>query len=428
MQVTREELNPCTVQLTITCGPDTVKTGFERAYKDLSKRVRLPGFRPGQAPKAMVQGMLDKRDVYEAAAENIVRDAYKKALEQEKLEPHSMPSVEMKGLDEEKGECEFIVKVPLDPKLTLHDYKGLSADNPVVEVAEAEVERQIDELRKRKSTQEKITDRGAQEGDVCVVNLKVDGDTGEGRNFMLVAGQTFETLDKALVGMKVEEMKKGKLDFPDNFQEKDWAGSQKEAQITLRSLSAVKLPELDATFAQAFRTESIEELRELVRDGIKGAKQAMADEYVTEQLLESLLKQSEVHVPDTMWEQVANRRAQELAEEQRKKNTTIEAYAEEKGMTPESLMEALRNEAKMHVQRAVVIQEIFRKEELKLDNNDLNRELIAMAREFGITPDELFQQLKKNNAMDEIQFRAVNRKVADFLREHANLKEVRLDD
>lgn len=428
MTISREDLNPCTVQLTVTCDPDEVKAGFDKAYRELSKRVKLPGFRPGQAPRSMVQGLLNKNDVYEAAADQIVRHAYKDAIEKEELKPHSMPSVELKSLDEDKSECEFIVKVPLEPQIELIDYKGLAAQNPVLDVSEAEVDRQVDELRKKRSTQEKITDRGAQESDVCVVNLKIEGEQGDGRNFMLVAGQTFPDLDKALLGMKVEEVKKADLAFPDTFQEKDWAGKSHQVRITVRSLSAVKMPELDAQFAQQYKTESVEELRDMIREGVMNAKRAMADDYVTEQLLEELTGKSKIEVPDTMWEQIANRRIGELAEEQRKKNSTFEKYAEEQGMSIEQLAESMRQEAKMHVVRAVAIQEIFRKEELRLDNTDLNRELVSMAREFAISPDELFSQLKKNNALDEIQFRAVNRKVADFLREHANLTDVRFDE
>lgn len=428
MQITREDLNPCTVQLTIVCEGDSVEYGFQRAYKDLAKRVRIPGFRPGQAPKAMIENLISKEALYESAAEHIVRDGYRHAIESEKLEPHTAPSVELKSLDKDKSACEFVVKVPLAPKLELCDYKNLSAEIPVVEVREEEVERQIDELRKRRSTHEKITDRGAQEGDACVVHLRAENGSEDGKTFLLMAGQTFPTLDKALIGMKVEEMKSVRLEFPANFQEKDWAGKEMNAHVTLRSLSAVKLPELDVAFAQAYKTESVDDLKSRIREGIEGAKKAMADDYVAEQLLEALLKQSEVHVPDTMWEQVANRRVGEMAEEQRKKNVSMEEYAKEQGMTVEQLFQAIRNEAKMHVQRAVVIQEIFRKEEMQLSNEDLNRELHSMAREFGISAEDLVAQLKKNNALDELHFRAVNRKVADFLREHANLTEVRLDE
>ncbi len=427
MQITREDLNPCTVKLTVVCEGDLVRDGFERAYRDLAKKVRVPGFRPGQAPRSVIEKMLAKEDIYDAAAEHIVRKAFREAMEDQGLQPHSQPSVDVKLLDEETSSCEFTVKVPLQPQIELADYKGLAAEKPVADVTEAEVDRQLEDLRRRRSTRESITDRGVIEGDVAVVSIKIEEEAGQGRNFMVVAGQTFPELDSALMGMKVEEMKSVDLPFPKNFQEKDWSGRMLASQITLRSLSAVKLPELDAAFAKLYQTDSVDELRTLIRDGIAGAKEAMAEEYVNEQLLDELLRQSTVHVPDTMWEQVAQRRLEDLAQEQRKKERTLEEYAADKGMTVEQLVEALRQEAESHVKRAVMVQEIFRRENLQLDNQDMNRELNQMAREFGIDAQDLLAQLKKNNAMDELQFRAINHKVSEFLRDSANLTEVKVE-
>jgi trigger factor len=394
MQVTRNELNPCTIELTVVCDESAVRAGFDRAYKDLAKHVRVPGFRPGHAPRNVVQQMISKEHAYDQAANTIMNSAFKTALQQEKLEPHGESSVELKVLDEDSARCEFVVKVPLKPQVELAEYKGLLAKKPIVEVEEAEVDRQVDELRGQKSTREAITDRGVQEGDVAVVNIKVDGEEGEGRNFMTMAGQTFEDLDKALLGMKVEELKSLELNFPKNFQEKDWAGQTMKCRVTLRSLSAVKLPELDASFAKAYKAENVDELRGRIRGAIEQAKSAMSDDYVSEQLIENLLEQSTIHVPDPMWEGVAGRRLSELAEDQRKKGKTIEQYAAEQGMTVQELVEAWRHEAQLFVKRAVLIQEIFEREKLQLTPPDLNAELGAMAREFGIEPESLLSQLK----------------------------------
>ncbi len=428
MQVTREDLNPCTVQLTVVCEEATVRTGFERAYKDLAKRVRVPGFRPGHAPKQVVQQMVSKEEAYDRAANHIMNSAFKSALQSESIEPHGESSVELKMLDEDSAKCEFVVKVPLKPQIELGDYKGLKAKRPLVKVEDSEIDRQIDELRGQKSTRVAITDRGVQEGDVAVVNVKVEGEEGEGRNFMTIAGQTFSELDGALMSMKVEELKSIELTFPANFQEKDWAGKTLKCQVTLRSLSAVKLPDLDQEFASAYKSGSVDELRTRIGDAIKNAKDAMSNEFVSEQLIEALLDQCTVHIPDPMWESVASRRIGELVEEQRKKGKSLEQYAADQGMTTDEMVQAWKHEAQVFVKRAVLIQEIFTREKMKLSNTDLNNELISMAAEFGIEPDALLSQLKKNGAMEELQFRAVNRKVTDLLREHANLQDVREED
>ncbi len=427
MQVTREDLNPCTVKLTVVCGEDQVKEGFDKAYKQFAKKIRIPGFRPGHAPKHMVAQSVAREDLLEAAADNIVRAAFRSALKENDLEPASQPSVELTALEEEPAKCEFSAKVPLPPVVELAEYKGLKAEKPPMEVTDEEIEHQVEELRKRRSTQEKITDRGVQEGDVVVVNIKIDGESGEGRTFMSMAGQTFPQLDNALMGMKAEEVKVVDLTFPSNFQEQDWAGKSDKCQVTVRSLSSVKMPELDDSFAQSLNADNVDALRTRMRELLTGAKEQMSVEFINEQLLDSLIKGSTIHVPDTMWEQVANRRLYELAVEQQEKGKTMEAYAKEQGMTLPELEEKWRDEAKMHVTRAVAIQEIFKQEKMQLANADLNMQLFSMASEYQVKPEEMLEILKKNNALDEVHFRAVFHKVANFLRDNAVLSDMSLD-
>ncbi|MFI5387018.1 MAG: trigger factor [Fimbriimonadales bacterium] len=426
MTVTREDLNPCTVKLTIVCDQAEVKEGFDKAIKQISKNIRLPGFRPGHAPRAMVEPMIGKQELYGEVADIIIRKLGNKAVEQEQLvaDPSQRPLVDLSKLEQEPGECEFTVKVALPPIVDLGDYLGLAVERPSIEVTDDEVQYQLDELRKRRSTREAITDRGTDVGDVAVVNVKVNGEEGDGRTFMTVVGQTFPQLDQVLAGMKVEEMRHADLTFPENFQEKDWAGKSLSCTVTVNSLSAVKLPPLDESFAKSLKTESVEELKARLKDTIIRAKEDMVKEIVNEQLLDKLLERSTVHVPDNMWENLAARRLQETADEQKKQGKSLEQYAKENGMEFDELVENWKEKARTHVKRALLIREVFTKEKMTLGNQELNQELYAMSQEFEMQPEDLHAILKKNNQMEELHFRAIARKVGDFLSEHAAAKEI----
>lgn len=424
MTVTREDLNPCTVRLNVVCEPEQVSAGFDRAYRDASKKVRIPGFRPGHAPRHLVANTIDKEALNEMAAEHIINSAFKKALAEQELEPFLRPSVEVNKIDEATKECEFVARVPLKPQVELADYKALTAQRPKIDVDDSEVEHQIEEMRAKKSTREAVTGRGVDDGDVTVVNIKVDGEAGEGRTFMTIAGQTFPELDAVLVGMQAEDMKSADLPFPESFQEKDWAGKKLHCQVTVRSVSSVKLPELDDTFAKQYNLDNIDDLRRRLKEVILGARMDQAQQYVNEQLLDNLLAASTINVPDPMWEQVAYTRLQDIAREQQEKNKTVEQFAEEIGMTVEGLVEAVQSEAKLYVQRAQAIQDIFLKEEMKLTNEDVNLELAQMAAEFKMKPEEVWNELKKNEATQELTHRAINRRVMTFLNAHATIQEV----
>jgi trigger factor len=156
------------------------------------------------------------------------------------------------------------------------------------------------------------------------------------------------------------------------------------------------------------------------------AKNDMVREMVTDQLLERLQERSKVEVSDNMWEQLANRRLRETEQEVHEQGKTMETHAAENGMTVEGFVEAWREKAKTQVIRALLIRTVFEKEKLSITNEDLNRELYAMASEFGVEPQQMLEMLQKNNAMEEVQYRSISRKVSEFLLQNADIKEVAL--
>lgn len=422
MDIQREDLNPCTVQLQITCDPEQVREGFERAFKEAAKAVKVPGFRPGRAPRSVVEKQVSAEAVREIAAEIIMTGAYKKAIDELDLKPYSTGAVTLKSLDESEKKCELSAKVPLQPVVEIGDYSSIPIEKPEVAVTDEEVDEQYEDLRRRHSTREAVSDRGLQEGDVAVVNIKVDGEEGEGRNFMTVAGKTFAQMDQALHGMRVEELKQLDLSFPDNFQEKDWAGKTLHCQMTLRSLSAMHLPE-EEDFAKSLSMESADQVKKRIKELMIESRTEAAREYVNEQLIEKLMERSSVCVPDTMWESVAKQKIDDLFEELQAKKIPFEEYVKEKGMTEDQFVEAQENEAKTFVMRAQLIQDIFIKEKLTISNLDLNKEVELMAKEYDMTPKELLETLQKNKALKEIQYQAIHRKVMDFLNERAETRE-----
>lgn len=423
MQITREDLNPVTVRLTFSCPPDLVEEGFRRAFKDAAKEVRVPGFRPGQAPRSVLEQVINKEAVKDGALNHILNRAYRIALKEHDLKPYGQPQVEKVDLNDDPPTCEFVLQIPLEPIVNLGDYTALAARQPAIEVTDADVQRQIDLLRESQAKREKVN-RAVQPGDIAVVNLKIEGSEDDGRTFMSVVGQTFEALDQALTGMEPEEVKVAELTFPDTFQEADWQGQTLRCKITLRSVSAVKTPDLDEDFAQAMQFESVEELEARVRELLIESRTSMATDYVNEQLMDALIHNSEIHIPLTMVETVARQQLRDLNEHQKQQGRSIEDYATEKGMTVEELEHAVRDEARIQVARALVAQKIFQAEGMKLDNADMNRELFEMARENRVSPDEMVAILKRTDGIADLQNRALYSKVAAFLREKATIEEM----
>ncbi|MCB0824650.1 MAG: trigger factor [Armatimonadetes bacterium] len=424
MKVTREQLNRCTVKLDIVCSSDQVDAGFRRAVRELGKTVRVPGFRPGKAPAKVVEQAIDPNRLYQAAAEFIVKSSMDEAIKNEELEPANVPSIELNKLERDSSECEYIAKIPLAPVVELKGLDKLSANMPEVKVTDEEVEKQIEELRRSQGKKQEVTDRGIQTGDVAVVNLKADGEEGDGRTFMVVAGQTFEGLDKALTGMSVEDTKALKLDFPENFQDPNWAGQKKKAvTVLVKSISAVQMPDLDDEFAKSYNLDDVATLKDRVRNGIEHAKTVSAEEMVREQLLDQVLSASTVEVADTTWEQVVQQRLQEIQQQIAQQRKSLEDYAKDNGMTFDAFKSGLEEEAKVNVRRAVVIDRIFRDEKMEISPDDVNKHLVQIAMENRIPQNQFEEFIKQYGPQlrEEVQYRSMAAKVTDWLMEKANV-------
>ena len=424
MTVTREDLNPCTVLLTVKPTEEQVKQGFQRAFKQISKNIKYPGFRPGHAPKNVLESLIPAEQLAEEAANVIVRSAIRPAIEGQdlKVDPTTPPAVDVKELDREKASAEFTIKVPLPPKVELGQYVGLNVVADPVDVTDEEVEFQIEEFRRRRATREVVADRGVAEGDVAVVRVHAEKEGGD-KTFMVIHGKSFPSLDKALAGMKVEEQKQTTLDFPEDFHDKEWAGKKIKGTVTVNSVNSMKLPELDDAFAQSLQTENIDDLKERVKMGLLRAKESTQFEVATDQLLDDILNTSEIHVSDNMWENLADRRIRETAAEVNQQGKTMEAYVKELGQTVEEFVDSWRERAQFEVKRALIIQHVFAKENMQLTQADLNQELFHMAQEYGVELDEMVKLLQKNQAVDELQFRSIQRKVRTFLLEKAHVTE-----
>jgi trigger factor len=426
MTITREDLNPCTVKLSIVCDASDVSEAVRSAVKEISKQVKVPGFRPGKAPTAMVESLVSKEAVYQEALDRLVRVTFKKALDEHSIlpDPSVRPFVEVRKLDLENNEAEYEAQVGLPPIVQLGETAGLSVERPVVEVEDAEVDYRLEDLRGRRAKREQVTDRGVEEGDVAVVNITLS-ESGESKNFMTVVGKTFPQLDAALLGMQVEETKVMELVFPANFQEKTWAGQTLQSTVRLNSLNAVRMPELDDAFAQELNADSVEELRSRIREGIMRLKLQVADELVEEQLFDRMVERSQVDMSDNMWQNVARIRIQEWEEELKRRGKTVEEHAQENGMTKEEWAASVEKGAQDSTRQALVVRHVFETQALTLDNTLLNEALQQMASEFQMSAEDLLKQLQEQNMMNELHYRAVRKRVAKFLLEQAQVTDVR---
>jgi trigger factor len=417
----QEQLNPCTLKLTIEVEQEEVQKAMQAALRDLARQLRVPGFRPGKAPQHLVEQFVQKDVLLQRTAEILLPKAYRGAVEQLELETYGAPVIELNRLDEEST-CEFTAKVPLPPKVELADYKGLTVERPDPNPTSEEVERELLEMRKRKAKRVKV-ERPAQRGDMAIVGL-TPADQEAGKRFMVVVGQTFTQLDQELAGMPPGETKTASITFPENFEEAEWAGRPMDVRIELSELATVEVPELDDELARQSGFGDQEALKSAVRERIGAAKQVYSDDAVIDQLFNRLIGDSTIEIPDTMWESLAADRIDEIEADQARRNSTIEALATAQGLTVEQLKDAVREDARMQVKRLLVVRDIAKREGLELSQQEINDQIQRHADRTGVSFDAAKREIERRDGMDEIGFRAMFRKVAALLRDHASIVTV----
>jgi trigger factor len=424
MKIDRTDLNPCTVLLKIECAPEQVSAALNKSLKRMSKRVRIPGFRPGTAPPEIVKKHVNMEAVKEWAAEEIVNAAVKEAIQQERLTPfrNARPIVNDLEYDADALACQFTVKIPLEPIVELGPYKGLKASVPPTEISEEMVDEYIEQLRTERATKQPVETRGAQNGDQAVVTIRPQEEGLEEKAFAVSVGQTFPSLDEALLGMKPEDVRTVDLTFPEDFTDPAWRGKTIRCEIEMRSLTAPVLPELDEEFAIQFNAESVAELRELIRTAIKRAMDRRNHDLIHEQLLKQVLENSRIELPDNLWEDVAEQRLQQLREDLSRAGKTLEEAAQEEGMSEEGVIEHFRQSAKNEVARALAIRHIAEAEGIQITREDVIQQAVEIAEQEGVQPEVVVEAYRRQNRIEELHFQALYKKVLSFLEENAEVE------
>jgi trigger factor len=272
MQVTTQTLENQTVALQVEIEPERVNQVFERVYRQLGKYVEVPGFRPGKAPLGLVRQALREDYVRERVLEQLLRETMNSAMEQAQVEPYGAPpELDVQQLEEGKPML-YSLKVPLEPKVELGEYRGLKVTRYKPVVTDEDVTNEI-ESRRRQFTRYERVDREAQTGDVVFVTI-VPHIVGEPnplstrRNLIHLTEQMqAHPLGKMLLGMKAGEVKEETVQFPDNDPDAELRGKTVKIQVTVHGVSEMKLPD-DEELLKQLRVESMEELREQVRKAL----------------------------------------------------------------------------------------------------------------------------------------------------------------
>jgi trigger factor len=363
------------VKVRVEVPADKVEASYQAMLKDLARRVRVPGFRPGKAPLKVVEARLGRKELLEDLKERLVEETYPEAVRELGLMPVAARVVE-EELKEGEG-FRYVAEVENYPEVRLPDWRSFSLEVPSPEVTEEMVEKALEELRHRYAELVPV-DREAGEGDHVFVR------TEEGAEFPIDLAKALPHVREALLGKRA-----GEVVMVPVLNEK--GEKVREVRTEVLEVKTLELPELDEEFAKTLEAESLEDLRAKVRQSLEKQAQRAYEEARERAFLEKLAEGLEAEIPPSMVEAEERHLLEHLAEDLYQQGVTLEAYLkalEEKGEL-EKFKEELRQEALKRVRRSLAKEKLAEELKPEVTEEEWQAYLQAVARSYGMSLPEL---------------------------------------
>ena len=419
------------VELSVRVPAEPVNKVREEALRAFSRRVSIPGFRRGKAPRAMVERHVDQQALKDQIIESLVGDAYGAALEKAGVKDLGQPRISEADITGE-GVLSFKAVVTLQPEITLGEYKGLQATRHITPVTEEQVNSEVDRLRARQGRYAGLPEGAAiEKGDLAVVDYEmlVEGEKREeasaaGYPLEVGADQLFPELNEALVGARPGELRELDVTYPEAHSDKSLAGKTAHFRVTVAQVRRRQLPEADDEFArQVSDLADMAALRERIRQNLEVIGRAIADEDVRNQLLRQLSESASLDVPQTIVDRETDRRIDEITEELERRGLTLNQHLRQANQSFDDWRADLEADARQAARQALILNEIGEREKIEVADEELHAEAHRLA-EVEEVPEERVQERLRNTAeLSRVMSRLRHRKILRFLVDQAQVTE-----
>ena len=401
-----EKLEKSQVALTIEVGAAEFEAAVEKAYQKMRRKINVPGFRPGKAPRKMIERMYGAEVFFEEAINIAFPEAYEAAVEQEKLQVVGYPAVEMVG-EVTKDGFTFKATAPVYPEVTLGEYKGLKAEKPELKVTAADVDERLKTLADR-NTRLVSVDREAKSGDTAVIDFEgflngkpFEGGKGENHNLELGSGSFVPGFEDQVIGMKAGEEKDINITFPENYHE-DLAGKAVVFKVKVHEVKEKEVPEMDDEFAKdVSEFDTLKDLKADLKKKITEERQKDADRVFEENLMNQVAENITADIPDVMVENQA-RQYLDNFKAQISRQFPYEEYKKMTGMDDEKLLADAKEPALRQVKMDLAVAAIIKAENIEASDEDVEAEYKKMAEQFGMDVDMVKKYLVKEQVQDQL--------------------------
>ncbi len=428
MSATFEKTGTNQVKMRFTVDAKTFDEAMQKAYFKIRRRINVPGFRRGKAPRKVIENMYGEGVFYEEAVDIVFPDAYDQAIDECGLYPVDQPSVDIEEIGGGK-DLVFTAEVTVKPEVELGEYKGLKAVKPSYPVSDEDVEAEIKRAAERVARKIDVTDRPAQNGDTVNIDyagsidgVAFDGGTAEKQDLELGSNTFIPGFEEQVVGMAIGEEKDITVSFPEDYGAADLAGKEAVFHIVLHSISYKEIPEIDDELAKdVSEYDTLEEYRTSIRERLEKSNQQRADNEFRSALIQQAVANATVEVPEVMVSKQLDYMMQEMQYRMMYQGIQMEQYLQFTGMTMDDLREQQRPAARDQVTTQLVVEAIQKAENITVSDEDVDAYLADM-----VTETRSLEDIKKDmgeNEMDYIRGNLLNDKTMKFIVDSAIAEE-----
>ena len=416
------------VTLNIEVAPETVRAARQRALKAWSKRLRVPGFRPGHIPANIVLRQVGEESLAQSVSDDLVPRIYQEALQQADLVPLERATVDELPFDAFEGEkpLNLVAHVIVRPEIDLGSLEGLELSRPQVEISDEDVDAGLEALRNERAQLKDIEGRGAQNGDVLSAELQVYID-GEARSdepaplraFVLGESGFTPNIDEHLLGAELDETRKFTLTYPEDFQDAELASKEAEFEVKITALKERILPELNDEFAQAAGAENIEGLRGQMKQFLQSRKEREANEAMRTELVQKAVEAATLEVPQELVNRRAHNRFHAFEHELQHRESTLDDYLTETGQSREEFEASLADEIAGELRQELILDEIARRENVEVTIEEIENHYRMMSQVLRQPIEQLINEVDVETVRASIR----QRKAIDWLMQNAKITE-----
>ncbi|WP_040572729.1 trigger factor [Selenomonas flueggei] len=423
MKVTAEHGENREVTLTIEVEQEKLENATDGAAKRIAGRVNIPGFRKGKAPRKIVENFVGKEAILQEAFEAVAQKAFDEALKEQDMEPVTRPEIDIVTLEEGKNVV-FTAKFTQRPEVTLGEYKGLKVEKPEASVSEEDIDRQIEGMRQHQGTLiDAPADAAVKKDDFITLDFDgfVDGvpfEGGKGEDYPLQigSGSFIPGFEDQLIGAKVGEEREVNVTFPEDYHAENLKGKAAAFKCTVRSIKSRELPELDDAFAKkASKFDTLAELREDIRKNLQESAARRAENERRTKAIDMATDNCTMEIPPVMVENRITAMIQEMAMRLEQQGMSLEQYLQYAGLDMARIRDEYRETAEKNVRTDLMLEEVAKAEDIKVDGRDLDQEVYAMALSYGATPKQVQKIIKEQGRVSDLAATVLRKKTAQFI-------------